>query len=110
MGSIKKIKEVIWHCGVRAFCEHTTCLGAWFHLIFSGIIFTHIHARPFIYHEIDWNICAYCKRKQGEVTFEFSCIDGSICTNCSDKWYKDHPKALSKKDTALCLSMLKGSN
>ena len=99
----KKEGRGIWHCGVRAFCEHKTCLGAWLHLLLSGVKFRNIHTRPYLYHKVDWNVCAYCKKRRGEVEMEFSCIDGSICVNCSDKWHNNHPKALSKRETSLLL-------
>ena len=54
---------------------------------------------PRIYHpKPNWDICTYCKKTKEEVSFEFSWVEGYICTNCSDKWHEDHPKAMSRED------------
>lgn len=57
--------------------------------------------------KINWDICAYCKKTKKEVILEFCCIDGSICVECSDKWHRNNPKALSKKTTSILLKIYK---
>ena len=98
-----KKTEKIWHCPVRAFCEHRTKLGAWLHFLFSGTFFNSPHARPYLYEEVDFNKCSYCGTRKN---LEFSWMEGAICENCSEQWHKDHPRALSKVETLTLTSML----
>ena len=55
---------------------------------------------------MNWDICAYCKKTRDEVILEFSCLDGSICSNCSKLWHKNNPKAMSKEDTKQAIKII----
>ena len=101
MDEIKKKEK--WHCGVRAFCEHDTCLGAWVHLIFSGRKFKSIYTRPFLYHEVDFNKCSYCGTTKN---LAFSWMEGGICRKCTHQWDMDHPNALHTEDVNILLRSL----
>jgi len=57
--------------------------------------------------EINWDVCSYCKKTKDEVELKFSWMKGSICVNCSDKWHKDYPKALSKGNINVYLKLWK---